>query len=31
MEGCVKECVKIIEADECNSRIDECYYESLIG
>ncbi|CAD8133924.1 unnamed protein product [Paramecium pentaurelia] len=30
-EGCVKECVKIIEADECNSRIDECYYESLIG
>jgi hypothetical protein len=30
-EGCAKECVKIADAEECNNRIGECYYEYLVS
>ncbi|CAK68482.1 unnamed protein product (macronuclear) [Paramecium tetraurelia] len=29
VEKCVKECIKIIDSDECTSRSKECYYEPL--
>ncbi|CAD8126168.1 unnamed protein product [Paramecium sonneborni] len=30
VEMCVKECIKIIDSDECNARTKECYYEPLM-